>query len=207
MQNKELLERISRNEKSAFDQFFNRFYTKLTQFAFLYVKNYQAAEDIVADFFFNFLRNKKNVAKIQHVESYLYKSIKYQCFKHIQKSSFNCYLSEIADDSHYFVNHGSPETAYLHDEFEIFISNVIESLPPKRKAIFKMIKYDGLKYQQAADIFEVSLKTIESHMGLAIKELRANLSKYNQIVISKKRIKITDFSALYLLIISSIITI
>lgn len=205
MRNKELLERISRNEKHAFDEFFSRFYSKLVRFAVLYVKNYQVAEDIVADFFLNFLRNKKDIAKIGHVESYLYKSVKYQCFKHIRKNSINCYLSEIEDNSGYFVTDSSPETSYLYDEFEVFISKVIEGLPPKRKAIFKMIKYDGLKYQQAADIFDVSLKTIESHMGLAIKELREQLFKYDQTVTRKKRLKTSNIDALHLLIISSLL--
>ena len=58
------------------------------------------------------------------------------------------------------------------------IAEAIESLPEKRRQIFKLSREQGLKYQEIADQLGLSVKTVETHMGLALKQLREQLRDY-----------------------------
>jgi len=58
------------------------------------------------------------------------------------------------------------------------IRKAIDLLPPQRKKIFCMSRYDGLKYHEIAHRLHLSIKTVEAQMGLALKQLRDQLRDY-----------------------------
>jgi RNA polymerase sigma-70 factor (ECF subfamily) len=58
------------------------------------------------------------------------------------------------------------------------IEESIESLPEKRKQIFKLSRDEGLKYKEIAERLGLSVKTVEAQMGLALKQLREKLKDY-----------------------------
>jgi len=48
-------------------------------------------------------------------------------------------------------------------------------MPEKRQEIFRLSREEGLKYREIAEKLDISIKTVETHMGLAIKTLRNKL--------------------------------
>jgi len=56
------------------------------------------------------------------------------------------------------------------------INEAIKKLPEKARIIFSMNKFDNLTYKEIAKIQNISVKTVETHMGRALKFLRDNLS-------------------------------
>ena len=74
----------------------------------------------------------------------------------------------------------SPEYEILENEFYNAIKVTLDSLPPKRRLVFRMIKEEGLKYQEVAKLLDLSVKTVETHMGLALKTLHQNIEKYKK---------------------------
>ena len=63
-------------------------------------------------------------------------------------------------------------------ELENRIHSSINSLPEKRKKIFILSRYEGLKYQEIAEKLNISVKTVEHQMGSAIKQLKTDLAEY-----------------------------
>ena len=51
------------------------------------------------------------------------------------------------------------------------VQKAINDLPPRCQLIFKLIKEDGLKYREVADLLHLSLKTIENQMAIAIRKI------------------------------------
>ena len=91
------------------------------------------------------------------------------------------YLDNFEHEADHLLNSvRSPEYEYVHNEFYEILRNAIESLPPKRKLVFKMIKEEGLKYHDVARILDLSVKTVETHMGLALKTVHACISNYKR---------------------------
>jgi len=63
-------------------------------------------------------------------------------------------------------------------ELQDRIDQVIDQLPPERKKIFKMSRYEELKYKEIAQKLNLSIKTVEAQMSKALKFLRLHLSDY-----------------------------
>ena len=51
------------------------------------------------------------------------------------------------------------------------IQDAIQSLPPRCRLVFKLIKEDGLSYRETAELLELSLKTIENQMTIAFRKI------------------------------------
>ena len=58
------------------------------------------------------------------------------------------------------------------------IEESIDSLPEKRREIFRLSREEGLKYREIAEKLNISIKTVETQMGLAIKTLREKLKNF-----------------------------
>ena len=61
-------------------------------------------------------------------------------------------------------------------EFLIKINNAIAQLPPQCKLVFKLVKEDGLKYKEVAEILNISVKNVEYHMGNSLKKIANTIS-------------------------------
>jgi RNA polymerase sigma factor (sigma-70 family) len=74
-----------------------------------------------------------------------------------------------------------PEQLLITAEMQKRIMAAIQQLPPKCQLIFKLIREDGLKYKEVAELLNLSLKTIENQMTIALKKIsesiRFDLSK------------------------------
>lgn len=56
-------------------------------------------------------------------------------------------------------------------------NEAINTLPDKCKMAFKLIREDKMKYKDAANILEISVKTLEAHIATAVRKLRESLAK------------------------------
>lgn len=174
---KDILTRIGYEDRKAFDQFFEHYYPRLLKFAVHYVKSYANAEEIVGDVFVKILKRKDMLGQIENFNGYIFQSVKNQALSFINKKKPDIFLTEDEED-YLMTDHKTPESEFLDQELSSHLTKAIDNLPAKRKMIYKLIKEDGLKYQEAADLLGVSVKTIEVHMGLAISNIREALKGY-----------------------------
>jgi len=68
---------------------------------------------------------------------------------------------------------------FIHEEIDLkdIIKTAIEGLPPAQRNVFYMSKFEGFKQKEIADILNISIKTVENHMGSALKTLRQKLQQ------------------------------
>lgn len=178
---------IAKGDKKAFDLFFRHYYPKLVQFASLWVPSREQAEDVVADVLTNLLVHKERVFVLHHFEAYLYSSVKNRALTSLKKLQKMAPAIE-AEHQPLPVSASDPYQLLEQREFREFVSQIIENLPPKRKMVFKMIREEGLSYRQVADLLDISDRTVEVHLKLAMKDLRMRIENYlHQEVTDKKK--------------------
>lgn len=176
---KNLLARIGRDDREAFNQFFALYYNRLIQFAQLYVNGQEEAEDIVSDVLVQLLRKRKELHKIDRFESYLFLSVKNTALNFIKKEKrFYDYCAAEVDGVFLPSRVSEPFELLLEEELRQLVFRVVEKFPNQRKMVYKLIKDEGLKYQEVADLLEVSIKTVEAHLGLAVKQVREAVENY-----------------------------
>ena len=57
------------------------------------------------------------------------------------------------------------------------IQYAIDQLPEKCRNIFVLSRYGGLTYAEIAEDLEISVKTVENQMSIALKKLKESLSE------------------------------
>ncbi len=175
--------------RSLYNYFFNKYYPKLVWFALLYVKQHVAAEEVVSDVMFNIFKKRAKLAEMKNIEGYIFISVKNQSFKYLKKRKRQVFIEHNESETDLLMTTSiSPEHEFLQDEFHDVVRSTIDALPQKRKLVFKLIKEDGLKYNDVAKLLDLSVKTIETHMGLALKSLREQIDKYKNEHTGKTRI-------------------
>ncbi|UCS94997.1 RNA polymerase sigma-70 factor [Echinicola marina] len=178
--NKELLFRISANaDKRAFGELFKRYHSKLISFALCYMPNFEEAEDVVSDVFVKLLKKRDSLSDIENFEGYIYFSVKNQCLNQVKRNQRKNQLFSIIDfDDIKTGEYVQPLDEMLTKELRNIITGIVESLPHKRRLVFKMIKDEGLKISEVAKLLDIAEKTVKKHLELAVKDLRLGISDY-----------------------------
>jgi RNA polymerase sigma-70 factor (ECF subfamily) len=82
-----------------------------------------------------------------------------------------------------------PDSRLLTEELKKEIDDAIDGLPSQCKLIFQLVRIDGFKYKEVAEILNISVKTVENQVGIAIKKLAKKLHHLqdNKTPIPKKK--------------------
>lgn len=178
-----LFKRIAlHDDRKAYNEFFDYYYPRLIKFALIFVKHHSHAEEVVSETLIKIFNNRKKLVNISHIEGYIFITVKNQCLKFLKKHNHHLFIVHSIEEKEDFVIQSSdtPEQRYLDNEFSSMLNNAIEELPSKRKMIFRLIKEEGLRYKDVAELLNISVKTIEVHMGLALRDINSAIERYKE---------------------------
>lgn len=158
------------NDQLAYKELYALFFKSLQQFAISFVRSPEVAEEIVSDVFIKVWKKRAGLSRILNLKLYLFISTRNGSLNYLrtQKKPIlhpEQYLVQL--QSIYF----NPEKLMLTAEMMNRVQKAINDLPPRCQLIFKLIKEDGLKYREVADLLHLSLKTIENQMAIAIRKI------------------------------------
>lgn len=175
LDDKQLFSEISKGKKEAFDIMFKRYYEKLCRFAFLYMNDEDAAQDIVQKMFIN-LWNKRDKINIEtSLKSYMYTGVKNLSINELQKIK----LRELREKQYSEMNSATDNShEFKTIEFQKAYKHALATLPPKTYNTYVLCKEEGLTYDEIAEFLGVSPKTVENNMAIALKKLRELLKPY-----------------------------
>jgi len=171
----------SNDDEKAFELFFHLLNNSLTKFCILYVNQREIAEEIVSDVFVKCWLNRKNLTEILNPETYLFVAVKNQSLNHIKKYS-SIHLVQIEEtNSVEFVNTYNPQKEIENKELIFRMDKAITALPQQCRIVFRLIKEDGMKYKEVAEILNISPRTVQTQLFRAVKKLSVVLSNYNKL--------------------------
>ena len=171
----ELQLRIFHNEQTAYKELFELFYNKLFRLAFIITKSRELSEEIVSDVFIGIWRRREHVLEINNLRLYLYISVKNTSLNYLAqltKTGVVC-LEEL--DFEPLQPFSNPEDILVTKEMNQRLYDAIQNLPPRCRIIFKLVKEDGLSYNEAAELLNLSRSTIDNQLVLAMKKLTKSL--------------------------------
>lgn len=145
----------------------------LIHFVRRYVGDTQIAENIVQDVFLKIWLNRSDLNPSLNIKTYLYTAVKNQALNHLRHAEVVQRNAENLRPMNGPVR--TPEDEWHEQELIASIQKAIEELPEKCRIIFSMSRYDHLTYAEIAEIQNISIKTVETQMGRALKHLRKRL--------------------------------
>lgn len=172
----QLVEEIRRGNEIAFNKAFDLYYSRLCFFSDKILCDFDLSRSIVQQVFVD-LWIKHDKLVINSLQSYLYHSVQNSALdvlKHRKVESR--YLSSLEKNEPAVVD-DLIEDAELSDR----INRAIQNLPEKCREIFLLCRFEEMKYAEVAQHLNISVKTVEMQISIALKKLRKELSDYQMI--------------------------
>lgn len=167
-------EKIRQGDISEFELLYRQFCQSLVLFANKYVYDLSVAENLVQDVFTNIWQNRGNLNSSGNIKTYLYTSVKNRALNYIQRAKIERrYKETIVVEKTDFI---TPDKHLMNKELEERVNEAVQGLSERCRMIFLMSRHDNLSYAEIAEILGLSIKTVENHMGKAVKTLRKYLS-------------------------------
>jgi RNA polymerase sigma-70 factor (family 1) len=175
------------DDLKAFEQLFHTLNTKLIKFCIFYIRQKEAAEDIVSEVFIRCWESRHNLTEVANPETYLFVAVKNQSLNYIKKYS-SIHLVQAEDSNELeFVDNYDPEKEMERKELHFILDKAISSLPQQACLVFRLIKEDGLRYKEVAEILNISPRTVQTQLFRAIKKLSVILAHHQVSAKQNKR--------------------
>jgi len=164
------------DDQTAYKELFTSLYSPLFLFAKSIVKSREAAEEIVSDVFIRIWERRRDLEKIDNLKVYLYVSTRNTALNYISRHKRNVTNPIDEFQAEFTSIYFDPEQLLITADMLALIKRSIEQLPPKCKIIFRLIKEDGLKYREVAEILNISIKTVENQLAIALQKIGNTIS-------------------------------
>ncbi|WP_348619688.1 RNA polymerase sigma-70 factor [Pedobacter lusitanus] len=169
------------DDVKAFEALYYLLFNRLIKFCIYYVGKKEVAEEIISDILVRCWENRKADTVILNLETYLFTAVRNQSLKYLKKNA-NIHLVEIESSNEFqFMDHADPEKELESKELHYRLDQAIDKLPAQARIVFKLIKENGMKYKEVAEILEISPRTVQTQLFRAIDKLRVSLRAYHHI--------------------------
>jgi RNA polymerase sigma-70 factor (ECF subfamily) len=174
--NHTLITKLAKGDARAFEVLFKLHYARLTLFANRFVNDLSVAEEIVADVFTDLWEKGHEVTFSTSVSSYLYKMVQNRSLNYLKHQKIeNLYVSYLEKNNLFDEVRGAVENGYEEKELAHQIKAAINTLPEKCREIFVLSRFSDMKYKEIASQLNISPKTVERQVSIALEKLRKTL--------------------------------
>ena len=166
-------------DRTAFETLFRAYYKRLHGYAFTFVKNPETAEDIVQTVFLNIWADKDIWDPPGTVREYLFIAVRNQSLNVLRHQRvISDTKQEVIRHFEQLKNDVLPFEVIDAKEFDKQIQICIDNLPSRCREIYLLNRRSGLTYTEIASYLGVSINTVNTQMGRALKSLRDHLSDF-----------------------------
>lgn len=171
LKDKELITGLKKGEKESFRILFHRFYSVFVRFVYKIIHEREAAEDIVQEVFMKIWLNRENLDENGSIENYLYILSKRSALSFIRDRKISLPVEKLRLSS----KSPSPDIEVITKELYNKANSTVEEMPLKRRIVYNMSREQDLSNKEIARSLDISEKTVERHITLALSDLRKKL--------------------------------
>lgn len=180
-QDKEVIHQFRSGNEDAFEQIFHAYYKALVHYAKTILKDMDDSEDIVQQVFVSVWEKRLKIEIHTSLRALLYKSVHNACLNKIKQQQVRSgYAKEVIQLHN---EQGITQDSIQQKELQHKIEAAMDMMPEQCAKIFKMSRFEQMKYQEIAEALNLSVKTIENQMGKALKIMREQLKEYLPLLI------------------------
>lgn len=172
---KELLSLLTTGNEEAVRIIYQKYWQRLFLSAYNVLKDKEACEDIIQEIIIQLWKKRETLNITTSLWAYLFTATRYQVFHHIKKSAGR---PELFEDLEERFSTDAPDIPLYVKDLNERINTAVESLPEKCRNIYKLSREHHLSYKAIADHLQISPKTVENQLSIALKKLRDALGDF-----------------------------
>ena len=170
-----ILNELQKGNERAFDTIFKQYYKPLCQFSFSFIKDQDAAENLIQEVFVKLWEKRENLTNIDNLLSYLMGMVRNQSIDFLRKEKTNSKIyNKLKPES----SENTTEEQISKNEFEEKLLKSILNLPERCRTAIEMSRFDGFSNKEIAQKMEISVKGVEALIGRSLKLLRSELQEF-----------------------------
>lgn len=166
------------NDQRALEKLYQYFHGKLFRFVRTLVRQAEVAEEIVEDLFVKLWEKRPVLREIENLQVYLYVAARNRSLNYLDWKSRDIisYVEMYPIDIP--ASPESPDSLLMTKEMSARINQAVDALPARCKLIFKLVREEKMKYREVAEVLDISVRTVDSQMTIAMKKLAATITLY-----------------------------
>lgn len=178
MDERELVLRLIDGDEDAFCELYAAYKNRLLYFAMKFVKSREFAEDIFQDAFTVVWQSRRFINPDASFSSYLYTIVRNRILNQIRDMANEDKLKEYIL-SHAVDSANETNNKILFDDLKDVVSRALEQLTPRQREVFNMSRDLQMSHKEIAEALGVSVNTVQEHISVSLKVIRAYLTKYS----------------------------
>jgi RNA polymerase sigma-70 factor (family 1) len=163
---------INAGNEQCLAELYRLFSKRLHHFARVITRSPEVAEEIVEDVFVKLWSNRHRINEVENLTVYLYVAVKNRSLNAISQKATELIKAPFDDldiEASQVVT--DPYNLLVTAEMMKRMQQAVDNLPPRCKMIFKLVREDGLKHREVAEILNISINTVDVQMAIAIKKI------------------------------------
>lgn len=173
---KKLLQFISQSDASAFEVLFNTYKNLVYNIAHTFTHCDASSEEIVQETFLIIWQRRGKLTDIENFKAYLITIAKHLVYKSLNEKAKK-HIADIANENITKTSLDA-ETILLEKEYKHILQKAIQRLPQQQKKVYLLVKENGLKRDEVANMLNVAPDTVKFHLAQAMKSIRAYCSMH-----------------------------
>ncbi len=163
---------LAGRDETAFEQVFKTYFKKLHAYALSLINDEADAEEMVQQVFFKLWERADRLSFSGSIAAYLYRAVHNECLNFLKHEKVKAgHRLQVA---YRMKNDAIPEKG-MNKELEQQFRQAMNELPEQCRTVFQLSRFEDMKYREIADQLDISVKTVENHMGKALRLLRLKL--------------------------------
>lgn len=168
----ELLQLIAKGDEAAFATLFNNYRNKIYSIAYELTESTIISEEIVQDTFLKIWLKRETLEDITHFKAYLFTITRNYVFSALKSIARKQNL-ELNVVQNILVYHSDTENNLVQKEYDGILKRAVDSLPPKQRQVYVLMKENGYKRHEVAAELQLSEETVKTHLAHAMRTIRA----------------------------------
>ena len=154
----------------SYDELYRLLCAGLIHFSASVVGSFHLAEEIVSDVFIMLWQKRTQLTAVNHPRMYIYICVRNSSLNALPGSQKSGIPFDGLDTDALSVV-PDIEQRLIFSEVSQIVEGAIRELPSRCQLIFRLIKIDGLTYKETASLLDISPKTVDAQLAIAIKRL------------------------------------
>ncbi|MFT3701438.1 MAG: sigma-70 family RNA polymerase sigma factor [Agriterribacter sp.] len=172
---KKLLQLISQADEPAFEILFNTHKNDVYNVAHKFTQCDISSEEIVQEAFMIIWQRREKLTDIDNFSAYLITITKHLVYKSLKEKARKSNTDVAGENATVTRN---AEALMLEKEYEHILQKAVNRLPQQQQKVYLLVKENGLKRDEVADMLKVAPDTVKFHLAQAMKSIRAYCSMH-----------------------------
>ncbi|MGM9737490.1 MAG: RNA polymerase sigma-70 factor [Candidatus Cryptobacteroides sp.] len=165
-----LVMQLAKGGKDAYNELFARYYSKVRRFLASVLFSEEGVDDLAQNVFLKIWEKRSSLTGIKSLDAYIFAIARNEACDYIRHNAVKKKFVDSAGDIEEYMC--DLQISYDTEKIEEIVNKCVASMPQQRQACYKMSREMHLSNQKIADSLNISKRTVDRHISLALKDIK-----------------------------------